>query len=241
MMIEEAAARCAVLSDIDGNIWALEAVMADLCMRGCRYIMNLGDTVHGPLEPEATARRLMNMPALHIRGNQDRDIPESTAKKLTQRSIEWLASLPSTHRRGEELFLCHGTPRSDDEYLLEKIVDGAGQLKDEREILPCLEDVKEKVVLCGHSHTPRVVRLKDGRMIVNPGSVGLPAYRDETPVSHRMETGSPHARYAVIEKGSDGWKAVLIAVPYPFEEAVKKALENGREDWAKWLREGRAD
>lgn len=230
----------AVLSDIHGNILALEAVLKDIERRGIVNIMNLGDSVHGPLEPEATAMLLMDLHAINIRGNQDRDIPEGTAKALSPRSVEWLTSLPSTGSVGVDIFLCHGTPRADDEYLLEKIENGRGVLKDEADIIPLLADIKQKVILCGHSHIPRVIRLRDGRLVVNPGSVGLPSYEDETPVPHVMETGSPHARYALLEKDGTEWKAELIAVPYDFETAAQKAGANGRKDWEKWLREGKA-
>ncbi len=231
--------RYAVISDIHGNILALQAVLTNIGRRSISGIINLGDSVHGPLEPEATARLLMDLHAINIRGNQDRDIPEGTAKALSPRSIEWLASLPATGVIGEDIFLCHGTPRADDEYLLEKIDNGKGVLKDEADIMPLLAGIEQKVILCGHSHTPRVIRLREGRLVVNPGSVGLPAYQDETPVPHMMETGSPHARYAILEKDGTEWKAELIAVPYDFETAARKARANGREDWERWLMEGR--
>lgn len=236
----EGTSRHAVLSDIHGNITALESVLKDIERRGIANIINLGDSVHGPLEPEATAVLLMKLDLINIRGNQDRDIPEGTAKALSRRSIEWLTSLPSTSSIGEDIYLCHGTPRADDEYLLEKIENGKGVLKDESDIMPLLVGIKQKVILCGHSHIPRVIRLKDGKLMVNPGSVGLPAYEDDTPVPHIMETGSPHARYAILEKVGMEWRAELIAVLYDFEKAALKAKANGRKDWEKWLREGRA-
>ena len=232
--------RYAVISDIHGNILALDAVLTDIERRSISDIINLGDSVHGPLEPEATALLLMDIHAINIRGNQDRDIPEGTAKALSRQSIEWLESLPATGSVGEDIFLCHGTPRADDEYLLEKIDNGKGVLKDEADIIPLLAGIKQKVILCGHSHISRVIRLRDGRLAVNPGSVGLPAYEDEIPVPHTMETGSPHARYAILEKDGTEWKAELIEVPYDFETAARKARANGREDWERWLMEGRA-
>ena len=97
------------------------------------------------------------------------------------------------------------------------------------------------VGLCGHSHLPRTVELPDGRLIINPGSVGLPAYSDTVAVlPHAMETGSPHARYAVIERADAGWRVEHVAVPYDWEAASLAAASNGRTDWAEWLRTGRA-
>lgn len=76
-------------------------------------------------------------------------------------------------------------------------------------------------------------------MIVNPGSVGLPAYDDVHPVAHRVETGSPHARYAVAERQGGIWSTSLIAIPYDWETAARVAQARGRGDWAVALRTGR--
>ena len=61
------------------------------------------------------------------------------------------------------------------------------------------------LILCGHTHLPRVVALSSGQLVVNPGSVGLPAYADDAPVAHAMQTFSPHASYAILESGPSGW------------------------------------
>jgi len=62
----------------------------------------------------------------------------------------------------------------------------------------CAEDAGAKLVLCGHTHMPRAIKLVDGRFIVNTGSVGLQAYSDAYPFAHTIEPGSPHARYAIV-------------------------------------------
>lgn len=51
--------RLALLSDIHGNLPALRAVMADLARRGVDRVVNLGDSLSGPLLPQATAECLM--------------------------------------------------------------------------------------------------------------------------------------------------------------------------------------
>jgi hypothetical protein len=78
-----------------------------------------------------------------------------------------------------------------------------------------------------------------GQLVVNPGSVGLPAYADNTPVRHKMESGSPHARYAVLTNTTTGWRVELVAVPYDWEKAADRARVNGRNDWAARLESGR--
>jgi hypothetical protein len=76
-------------------------------------------------------------------------------------------------------------------------------------------------------------------MIVNPGSVGLPAYADDHPVPHKVETGSPHARYAIVERSAGTWQATPIALCYDWAAAARTAKERGRADWATALRTGR--
>ena len=104
-----------------------------------------------------------------------------------------------------------------------------------------LSRVKQSVVLCGHDHTPRTVSLPNGKLIVNPGSVGLQAYSDDQPYPHVVETGAPHARYSIISDCEGSWQVEEEAVPYEWDIAAAVAENNGRHDWATWLRTGRAD
>jgi hypothetical protein len=55
-----------------------------------------------------------------------------------------------------------------------------------------------------------------------------------------METGSPRARYATLERGETAWNVSLIAIGYDVEPAARAALAHGRADWAYRLRTGRA-
>jgi diadenosine tetraphosphatase ApaH/serine/threonine PP2A family protein phosphatase len=96
----------------------------------------------------------------------------------------------------------------------------------------------ERLILCGHTHVPLQVKLPDGRTVANPGSVGLPAYDWDRPHYHVMESGSPAARYAVVD--GDTLDVDLIAVAYDHEAAAQKAEAEGRSDWAIALRTGRA-
>jgi predicted phosphodiesterase len=91
------------------------------------------------------------------------------------------------------------------------------------------------MILCGHTHLPRVVSLADGRIAANPGSVGLQAYDDDHPEPYRVENGDPLARYAIV----DGQEVTLRAIAYDHEIAARRADANGRPDWAIALRTGR--
>lgn len=59
-------------------------------------------------------------------------------------------------------------------------------------------ETKFSIILCGHSHVPGVVEMSNHVLIVNPGSVGLQAYRDDFIEPHITETGSPHAKYSIL-------------------------------------------
>lgn len=240
--------RLAVLSDIHGNIWALMAVMADIIWLEIETIVQLGDALYGPLDPAATARYLMGIEMTSVRGNQDRVLLDPHAdptptwhfsrQSLSQAALAWLEAQPARAALPGGILLCHGTPATDEHCLLETLSPQGSTVRDEAAIAADLATVSQDLILCGHSHIPRCVRLSDGRLIVNPGSVGLPAYRDAAPLPHKMETGSPHARYAVLTR-SGGWQVEHRVIPYPWEKAARQARANGREDWAVWLSSGR--
>lgn len=243
--------RIAVISDIHGNIWALESVLEDIQKRGIAYIVNLGDSLYGPLEPGSMAKLLMNEKIISISGNQDRVILESIGRTdihhtmkfviehLDNQSVEWLKTLSSTCEFSDSIFLCHGTPKADDKYLLERISPANVSLRTDNELQKELMGVNQQIILCGHSHIPRIVYLSAGKQIVNPGSVGLPAYEDDLPYKHAMEAGSPHARYSIITHNANNIEVENIALPYNFEKAAECALKRNRPDWQRALLLGR--
>jgi hypothetical protein len=136
--------------------------------------------------------------------------------------------------------MVHGTPGSDLEYWLETVIAPQGlRPATVDEVTARAAGVQAPLVLCGHTHVPRAMQLDDGRLIVNPGSVGLQAYDDDMPYPHLVENGTPHARYALLEKREYGWQVELLAVPYDWRPAAALAARNGRADWEIALRTGR--
>lgn len=244
--------RIAILSDIHGNVHAMQAVLHDLQQRAIQTILNLGDTLYGPIAPRATYDLLMQLDIISIRGNQDRQIYEAApAEKaanptmafvhddLGEAPLAWMQSLPFDLYLTDDIYLCHGSPSDDGIYLLEDVATGFPRMRDEATMLPMLNGITASLILCGHTHIPRVVQLASGQLIVNPGSVGLPAYTDDMPVPHAMETYSPHASYAIVEQTEHGWQVELVRVTYDVQKAVRDAKAHGREDWAYSLGTGR--
>ena len=200
-------------------------------------VINLGDLVSGPFDPAGSAEVQMALACPTVAGNHERHVLgadggpwDAFARPLLSPShLAWMEGLPGTlSLAGGEVFACHGSPRGGDlEYLLEDVSGGRAVLDTATGILARLDGIgAAKVVLCGHTHTPRVV-VVGGVLVVNPGSVGLPGYRDTGPVPHVMETGTPHAWYALVSRGGSGWSAELRAVPYDHEEAARQAEGHG--------------
>jgi putative phosphoesterase len=242
--------RIAILADIHGNLRALTAVFADIERRGADLIFNLGDCLSGPLQAAETADVLIERNLPTVRGNHDRQLVDRPVEKmgLSDRQAAWqiredhwpwLRGLPAT-KSMEGILLCHGIPSSDLVYCLETVTANGVTLASDSDIEGHLGNPPEAVILCGHSHVPRVVRTRAGRLVVNPGSVGLQAYKDSDPCAHKMETGSPHTRYALIEGVGDDWSVEFRIIVYDWNSAARDAAAAGRSDWAHALRTGYA-
>jgi predicted phosphodiesterase len=241
----------AILSDIHGNRWALEAVLEDLAGTPRAAIINLGDTLWGALDPAGTADLLMALSIRNVRGNTDREMLESAGNSatdlhsraaLTGPRRDWLAAHePLIELDG--IVACHGTPQSDSTSLLEEITAAGVHRRGQAAVAAALGDLSPAVslVLCGHTHLSGIVQVPSGPLVVNPGSIGLPAYRHDTPWPHCMESGSPHARYAVVQRLNRGWRVEHRAVLYDWEAAAKCAHDVGRPDWAHQLRTGHVE
>ncbi|MCW2539315.1 MAG: phosphoesterase [Frankiales bacterium] len=177
----------AVLSDIHGVLPALDAVLAEPDVQRAERIVLTGDIAAGP-QPVETLDRLVELGerVVWVRGNADRELvmlardpdveaPDEVspwaARQLRPDLIDRLDRLPHPVTLdlagfGPVLF-CHGGPRADDELVL---VDSPAERWQQ-----VLADVAPAVrtVVCGHTHMP-FLRLVDGRLIVNPGSIGMP-------------------------------------------------------------------
>jgi len=242
--------RFAAIADIHGNALALEAVLADIRAQGITDIVNLGDHLSGPLEAGRTADILLGLDLPSVLGNHDRYLIELDAgtmhewetdalAELTPAHLDWLRRQPSTLVWRDAVFLCHATPGDDNRYWLEGVSpEGHVHLKPLAEIEALADGVDQTLILCGHSHLPRAVTLGDGRLIVNPGSVGCPAYDDITPHYHKVEAGTPLASYAILERRVETWQPTFRQVAYDHAAMSRMAENRGRGDWARGLAGG---
>ncbi len=178
--------RIAVLSDIHGNLLALDAVMEDIQHQHIDEVWCGGDIGWaGPWASECIARVRTN--GWHtVRGNadvwitgdpqtvddpakRDRFQEVAAAHAIAKDDADWLLGLPLGYTPAGSILLVHGTPESP---FIAPMPDAPAA-----EFAP-YEGVAT-VVVYGHVHRAFVRRLADGTIVANPGSVGLPM-DDET-------------------------------------------------------------
>lgn len=239
--------RIAVFADVHGNALALEAVLADIRSMSPDHIFNLGDCVTGPFDPGLAARLQMSLDATTIIGNHDRDVSGDapsglnilSRRCLSSGQLAWLASLPATARSGD-ILACHGSPTGGDtDSLLDMYQGDRTVLADQDTITAKLGETDGiSLVLCGHTHNQRGVQLGN-ILVLNPGSVGLPAFRVAKPKALAVEAGSPHARYAIATRTAGTWSFELRAVVYDWNAAAQQAATHGLSEIADWTRRGR--
>jgi putative phosphoesterase len=221
----------AVLSDIHGVLPALDAVLADPSVAAAERIVLTGDIAAGP-QPVEVLDRLIGLGerVVWVRGNADRElvslarggdtaIPDPiapwAAAALRPDQVDLLAGLPhpvtlEVGGFGDVLF-CHGSPRDDDEVVL---VDT--RLERWAEALSTVPPAVSTVV-CGHTHMP-FVRLAHGRLVVNPGSVGMPY-------------GRPGAHWALLADGAVHLQRSVFDVD---AACASVAAASGYDDAAAW-------
>ena len=171
--------RVAAISDIHGNLPALEAVLSEIDREGVDEIVVVGDTAHGPW-PAEVVDLLHERDARMVRGNADREVIERStrygplapwsADRLGEGRLAVVRAWPMTIELSIEslgsVLVCHSTPESEDPIYTRITPDEA--------LLAIFESVDADVVVCGHTHMQYDRTLSSGLRIVNPGSVGLP-------------------------------------------------------------------
>ncbi len=230
--------RVAVISDVHGNAFALDAVLADLRAASPDLIVNLGDQIEGSADPARAAALQAALAATEVRGNNEEKLwPGGRRAKISLELGAWLetqldaaalarlAALPLTaHALDGRLFACHGTPHSAWDMLLwEWQFDPAGtglagsepgpgagfyRARDPRELRAIVGPLDVEVVVCGHTHRPGATRVGD-TLVVNTG-----------PVSDQVD-GDPRARWTLLEHRAGQWAVDFRAVPFDIEAAVR--------------------
>ena len=170
--------RVAAISDIHGNLPALEAVLGDVDREGVDEIVVAGDSVSGPW-PAEVFDLLGSIGARIVRGNADRaeevmahssELGAWNAERLGASRVAtvtaWPLTLEVTVEGLGDVLLCHSTPTADTPIYT--------RITPDDELTELLGDVAADVLVCGHTHMQYDRRLSTGLRVANPGSVGMP-------------------------------------------------------------------
>jgi putative phosphoesterase len=170
--------RVAAISDIHGNLPALEAVLEEIDREGVDEIVVAGDSVSGPW-PAEVFDLLESIGARTVHGNADRvDEVSAASAELAAWNEERLGARrradakrwPTTLELDVDglgsVLVCHSTPRSDTPIYT--------SLTPDEVVVDVIGEVDADVVICGHTHMQYDRTLASGLRIVNPGSVGMP-------------------------------------------------------------------
>lgn len=222
--------RVAVLSDTHGVLPVLEAILAEPDVASADLIVVCGDLTAGPMPVQTLdALTALGERVVLVRGNADREAveivegadnphPEAVwaARQLRPDQVDLLRSLPhpvvlEITGFGQVLF-CHGSPRDDDEVVLVDSPIAAWR--------SALSTVPEPVrtVVCGHTHMP-FVRLVDRRIVLNPGSVGMPY-------------GRAGGAWAMLDHGQVSLRHTEIDLDAACARIVAESTYPDREAWA---------
>lgn len=204
--------RLAILSDIHGNVPALEAVHRDLRTQGVDEILVAGDLVGRGPQGSAVVDYVRQQGWPTLKGNHEdyllafrrREVPEEWWQLEEWAASRWLAAelgdadevfidgLPfSLERPGLEVV--HGTPTSNRQ--------GIGPWTDDATLRRHVAGLDASILICAHTHRP-LQRTVDGTCVVNIGSVGLPFNRD------------PRAQYGLFTWHQGAWQTELRQVDY---------------------------
>lgn len=239
--------RIALLSDLHGNLFALEAVLLDLASAAVDQIVCLGDVaLFGP-QPRETLERLRALNCPVIMGNTDawalapqpypvRDentailtaIETWGAQQLTAEDITFIRTFQPTVKlelgQNATLYCYHGSPRSYNEAIIATTPD--------HELTEIFVGCEEAILAGGHTHAQFIRRWQD-KFVLNPGSVGLPY----EVLPEGVERNPPWAEYAILTWEEGATRIELRRVPYPVQPLIDTALHCGMPHAGWWLKD----
>jgi putative phosphoesterase len=168
--------RLAIISDLHGDLYALDDALAAIDAMACDLIVCAGDLVDFGLFPDETIARLAERRIPTIRGNHDRWASPSRRRDgstysggwdLSRASRSFLDKLPTSLELtidGTRVAIHHASPRGDMDGLL---VDDMTHARARGN----LSEARADALIVGHTHLPFVVHLDGGQLIANPGAL----------------------------------------------------------------------
>jgi putative phosphoesterase len=232
----------AALSDIHGNLPALEAVLAELERERVDELVCLGDVALGP-QPAETVARVRGLGCAVVMGNWDAWVlagfPPAHGdpwKRFVEQGEWWARKLSAEDRAflrtfvprielpvdGVRVLCFHGTPLSYDHMIL--------ATTPHNELVRMLKGFGHPLMLAGHTHV-QLARVVNGTLVVNPGSVGLP-FRGLP--AGEMQLISPWAEYALVRIEDSRTSVELRRTSYDVEGMLQQTIESGVPHAAWW-------
>jgi putative phosphoesterase len=241
--------RVAVLADVHGNRFALDAVLTELERDPVDDLVCLGDVAVGP-QATAVLERVRALNCRVTMGNWDAwsldgmpEFEDEIGMRLAELGAWWAEQLSDSDRRyirsfestveleldgGTKLFCFHGSPRSFDDVIQATTPD--------EELEGLLAGVDSEVIAAGHSHL-QMVRRHRGSIVFNPGSIGM-AFQPSPRTALRA---APWAEYGIVCSSEGSLAIELRRTSYDLAGFLRTGLESGMphaEWWASaWIAE----
>lgn len=240
--------KIAIISDIHGNITALNAVLDDIKSRNITKIFCLGDSITKCTHPDLVIDKLRKVCEIILIGNCDYAICHPSVKNrnywsrniIGEERAEFIASLPISYEfymSGHLIRLFHASPYSLNEiynpmfsnrhsnYSHLEISKPDRLFENTEFINKTNADPIPDIVGYGHIHTPFVVRYKN-KTLFNPGSVGVPVEMHNNDINDSNNKFSTVASYTIIEgyygkTELDSISFSSIRVPYNIQKEVE--------------------
>lgn len=230
--------RIAVISDIHGNCFALDAALADLARRSVDQTVCLGDAIQGGAQPAETVARLRALGCPVVMGNADawlltgrvtgeepvtaeqEEVRQWSLGRLSADDQAFIASfaatVPIVLPSGRTLLCFHGSPRSFDEILLPSTLYADMQ--------QALGPYLPAILTGGHTHLQQVRRL-GASFFFNPGSIGVAYDHDQAPEDTSLDAW---AEYAILSDTDGALGLEFRRVPYDADALRQQIAASGR-------------
>jgi putative phosphoesterase len=237
--------RIALISDIHGNLIALQTVLTDIEKEHVDQIVCLGDvTANGP-QPREVIQRIRDLQCPVVCGNTDEWFfvpqtydPNSERERQLMAMLEWaiqkfspdeIAFMRNFQPRDEiplendATLLCfHGSPQSNTQVVQATTTDD--------ELTRMLSGYRATVMAGGHTHTQMLRRFKD-MCIINPGSIGMPIERGAT---REQDRRVPWSEYAIVDSHDKKLAVEFRRVPLDVSAVMCAARESGMPNIELW-------
>jgi putative phosphoesterase len=242
----------AVISDMHGNLIALDTVLNDIAQRGIEQIVCLGDVASLGPQPREVLARLQALGCPVVMGNTDarlldpqlkeqpdedsrnmQEVQHWCAQQLSSGDQEYIRTFQPTIEvplpAGKTMLCFHGSPRSFNEIVKATTPD--------EDLDTIFSGIKSDILIGGHTHVQLFRRYRD-MLLLNPGSVGLPM--DGVPPMDGI-LNAAWAEYAIIHAEGNALDVEMLRVPFDVHALLEVARSSDMPHAEWWTRDWSVD